>query len=163
MAADTGKPFAEGGAYSSDCYADWTGIVWHLYQRGTTCAGAADLLRSKHMRWCSDKWDGARGTATVEHFARYLDASADARTMARIDDAHGAEHPAKAALDAAQSAGTRFASAMMAALDAMPDDAAHAAARVALRSRIEAASLAINLGAVIEALPVRASRKAGRK
>lgn len=163
MAADTGKPFADGGAYSSDCYADWTGIVWHLYQRGATCAGAADLLRSKHMRWCNDSFDGEYGSCTVEAFAAYLDKEPSARVMARIDEAEGGEHPAKSALDAAQSAGTRFASAMMGALDALPDDAAHAGARVALRSRIEALTLAINLGAVFEALPACSTRAKGGK
>lgn len=161
MAADTGKPFADGGAYSSDCYADWTGIVWHLYQRGATCAGAADLLRSKHMRWCNDSFDGEYGTCTVEHFSAYLDKEPSARVTARIDEAEGGEHPAKAALDAAQSAGTRFASAMVGALDALPDDAAHAAARQVLAERINAVAKAMDLGAVFEALPAKRTTRKG--
>jgi hypothetical protein len=85
MAEETGKPFAEGGAYSSDCYADWTGCVTLLRERGASLDGARTLLRSKHMRWCSDEWRGKYGAASVAHFAHYLDGSAEARRMAGID------------------------------------------------------------------------------
>ena len=163
MADTTGKPWGtEGGAYSSDCFKSWVGCVRLLRERGATLTGAEEVLRSKHMRWCRDAWNG-RGLATVKHFGAYLDTSPDARAMAGITDGPNGEHPAKVALDAAQSAGTRFASAMMGALDALPDDAAHAAARVALRSRIEALTLAINLGAVFEALPAGAARAKGAR
>jgi hypothetical protein len=115
------------------------------------------------MRWCNDSFDGEYGTCTVEHFSAYLDREPSARVMSRIDEAENGEHPAKAALDAAQSAGTRFASAMMGALDALPDDAAHAAARRALAERINAVAKAMDLVAVFEALPARAARAKGAR
>ena len=99
MAELTGKPFAEGGAYSSDCYADWTGCVTLLRERGASLDGARTLLRSKHMRWCSDNWGGKYGTASVAHFARYLDGSAEARRMAGIDKA-----PSQLAIEAVSAA-----------------------------------------------------------
>lgn len=101
MAEVTGKPFAEGGAYSSDCFADWTGCVALLRERGATLNGARTVLRSKHMRWCSDSWGGKYGTASVAHFARYLDEIAEARRMAGIDKAPSAA--ARAAVEAAFS------------------------------------------------------------
>ena len=87
MAEATGKPFAEGGAYSSDCYADWTGCVTLLRERGATLDGARTLLRSKHMRWCSDNRTGKYGTVSVAELARYLDTHSEARRMAGIADA----------------------------------------------------------------------------
>ena len=99
MADVTGKPFAEGGAYSSDCFADWNGCVVLLRDRGSSLDGARALLRSKHMRWCSDNWSGKYGTASVAHFARYLDESAEARRMAGIDNA-----PSVTAVAAVESA-----------------------------------------------------------
>ena len=84
MAINTGKPFGERGAYSSDCYADWRGIVWHLYQRGATLHGAETLLRSKQMRWCADNYDGKYGTIPVTFFAKFMDDTPSARDMAGI-------------------------------------------------------------------------------
>jgi len=143
MAAVTGRPFAEGGAYSSDCYADWAECVALLRERGATLAGAEDVLRSKHMRWCLEGWDGEYGAATVEHFTRYLDTSPDARAMAGIA---GADVPDLSPLiEAAQRAATRFACSLTAILDAIPDEPRFNGARLAVAAQINAASRAIDV------------------
>jgi len=153
MADATGKPFGpEGGAYSSDCYADWTGLAWHLFQRGATLDGAENVLRSKHMRWCRDGWDGEYGTTTVEHFARYLDTSPDARAMAGIEGADVLD--LAPLIEAAQRDAARFACSLTAILDAIPDEPRFKGARLAVAAQINAASRMVDLG------PMRAALRA---
>jgi hypothetical protein len=71
ITAETGRPYAEGGAFSSGHYADWRGCVALLVERGLSDEVIDKILRSKHMRWCSDA--SAGDEATVADVAAYLD------------------------------------------------------------------------------------------
>jgi hypothetical protein len=153
MADTTGKPFADGGAYSSDCYASWSGIVTLLHKRGATLAGAETVLRSKHMRWCADQWPGAYGKATVKHFAAYLDSGEGAREMAGIK---APKMPRPTPLDIRQAEDSlRAATAALSALDPVASKAEFGSA---LRNASEA-------HATLEALTERraAAAKGARK
>lgn len=72
MADRTGRPFADGGAYASDEFADWDGCVAVLHGYGFTLHGAERFLRSKHMRWCADESSEGYGGATVAELTAYL-------------------------------------------------------------------------------------------
>lgn len=72
IAADTGRPFGEGGAYSSDCFEDWRGCVTFLLGEGLSEENCVAFLRSKHMRWCSDGSPACYGHATVADLTSYV-------------------------------------------------------------------------------------------
>jgi hypothetical protein len=72
VAADTGRPFGEGGAYSSDCFEDWRGCVALLFGEGLSEEDCVTFLRSKNMRWCSDGSPGEYGHATVADLKDYV-------------------------------------------------------------------------------------------
>ena len=75
MIASTGKPFADGGAYGSNCYADWRGCAILLRMRRYSVSEAETILRSNHMRWCCDGRPTTEGygKVSVATFAAYLD------------------------------------------------------------------------------------------
>lgn len=60
-------------AYSCNRFADWSGCVKLLADRGYNENQAEAILRSKHMRWCADGSSKRYGKATVKDLAIYLD------------------------------------------------------------------------------------------
>lgn len=54
MAERTARPFADGGAYASDEFADWDGGVAMLYGYGFTLDGAERFLHNRYRRRCAE-------------------------------------------------------------------------------------------------------------
>lgn len=45
-------------AYSADRYGSWRMVAFKLLQKGFTDKEAEAIMRSKHMRWAGDAWEG---------------------------------------------------------------------------------------------------------
>ena len=75
IAADTGKPFDEGGAYSSNEYTvvGWRECCRMLARRGFSCQQIEEIMRSKWTRWASDGSNNRLGRCTSRDLARFLD------------------------------------------------------------------------------------------
>ena len=71
---ETGKKWQDGGAYSFDAYGaeSWKNVIEWLLSQGYTQDETEQVLRSKLMRWASDR-ASKYGDATVEDFIRYND------------------------------------------------------------------------------------------
>jgi hypothetical protein len=65
---------AADGAYSEDRYApdEWRKCAAVLLSRGFTVVGAAECMKSKHMRWAADMDGGEYGNVTAAGLIRYL-------------------------------------------------------------------------------------------
>lgn len=76
IAASTGRPFREGGAYSSDAYTPnaWRQCCRMLARRGFSGEQIEDIMRSKFTRWASDgRKAKAFGHANSKDLERFLD------------------------------------------------------------------------------------------
>lgn len=89
IAASTGRPFGEGGAYSSDAYTPnaWRECCRMLARRGFSGKQIEWIMRSKFTRWASDgRKAKAWGRATSKDLARFLDDSRPPITPVNLDE-----------------------------------------------------------------------------
>lgn len=75
IARDTGRPVAEGGAYSSDRFANWRKSVALIVGMGIDDDACIKMLRSKHMRWCEEA--KRPQLATAHDLAIYIEKMSD--------------------------------------------------------------------------------------
>ena len=68
-----GKHYSEGGGYSFDAYGpeNWMDIISWLLDQGYTDEETEQVMRSKLMRWASDRNEGEYGTANLETFLQF--------------------------------------------------------------------------------------------
>lgn len=68
-----GKPYEEGGGYSFVFYGEenWMDIIQWLLSQGYTPEETEQVMRSKLMRWASDKAGHANGDCTLEDFLNF--------------------------------------------------------------------------------------------
>lgn len=68
-----GKPYQEGGGYSFNYYGadNWMDIIKWLLEKGYTPKETEEVMRSKLMRWASDKAGHSDENCTLEDFLEF--------------------------------------------------------------------------------------------
>jgi len=68
-----GKPYQDGGGYSFNYYGadNWMDVIKWLLERGYTPKETEEVMRSKLMRWASDKAGHSDEDCTLEDFLEF--------------------------------------------------------------------------------------------
>lgn len=86
---DTSAPFnfSQGGSYSFDAYGkkNWRDIIMYLKDQGYSPGEVEQVLRSKLMRWASDR-AGEYGNVTLQDFIDFNESSLENKGKTEVED-----------------------------------------------------------------------------